>query len=290
MKAKVWGCRGSLAAPGPDTIRYGGNTSCLEVRLESGAVLVLDAGTGIRILGLKLAEEVPKRIDILLTHLHLDHLEGLGFFTPLWTAESELHIWGPPSPLKSLKDRIATYLSPPLFPVHLSAIPSQPTFHDTPSDEEWELAGVRVAAQPISHPGPTVGYRIEEEGRTLVYMPDHEPALGIGDLRGVSPEWLSGYAAAFGADVLFHDAQYTEEEYGHKVGWGHSSTEHVVTFAQLAKVRRLFMTHHDPLHSDDDLEAVFARAIELWNGNGAAGSGSHDGEIAMAYEGMEVEV
>jgi len=290
VKAKVWGCRGSLAAPGPDTIRYGGNTSCLEVRLESGAVLVLDAGTGIRILGLKLAEEVPKRIDILLTHLHLDHLEGLGFFTPLWTAESELHIWGPPSPLKSLKDRIATYLSPPLFPVHLSAIPSQPTFHDTPSDEEWELAGVRVAAQPISHPGPTVGYRIEEEGRTLVYMPDHEPALGIGDLRGVSPEWLSGYAAAFGADVLFHDAQYTEEEYGHKVGWGHSSTEHVVTFAQLAKVRRLFMTHHDPLHSDDDLEAVFARAIELWNGNGAAGSGSHDGEIAMAYEGMEVEV
>ena len=286
MKAKVWGCRGSLAAPGPDTIRYGGNTSCLEVRLESGAVLVLDAGTGIRILGLKLAEEVPKRIDILLTHLHLDHLEGLGFFTPLWTAESELHIWGPPSPLKSLKDRIATYLSPPLFPVHLSAIPSQPTFHDTPSDEEWELAGVRVAAQPISHPGPTVGYRIEEEGRTLVYMPDHEPALGIGDLRGISPEWLSGYAAAFGADVLFHDAQYTEEEYGHKVGWGHSSTEHVVTFAQLAKVRRLFMTHHDPLHTDDDLEAIFVRARELWDGNGV----DHDGEIALAYEGMEVEV
>jgi len=250
-------------------------------------VLVLDAGTGIRTLGLKLAEEVPERIDILLTHLHLDHLEGLGFFTPLWTAESELHIWGPPSPLKSLEDRIATYLSPPLFPVHLSAIPSHPTFHDTPEDEEWDLAGVRVTAQPISHPGPTVGFRIEEEGRTLVYMPDHEPALGIGDLRGVSPEWLSGYAVAFGADVLFHDAQYTEEEYGHKVGWGHSSTEHVVTFAQLAKVRRLFMTHHDPLHTDDDLEAIFARATELWNDNGA---GDHDGEIALAYEGMEVEV
>jgi phosphoribosyl 1,2-cyclic phosphodiesterase len=287
VKAKVWGCRGSLAAPGPDTIRYGGNTSCLEISLDNGAVLVLDAGTGARPLGLKLAEQQPKRIDVLLTHLHLDHLEGLGFFTPLWTTSSELHIWGPASPLKSLEDRIATYLSPPLFPVHLSSIPSHPTFHDTPEDEEWELAGVRLSAQRISHPGPTVGYRIEEEDRSLVYMPDHEPALGIGDLRSVSPEWLSGYSAAFGADVLFHDSQYTEEEYNHKVGWGHSSTEHVVTFAQLTKVRRLFMTHHDPLHDDDELDAILVRAKELWNGNG----GGHDGsEITLAYEGMEVEV
>jgi len=287
VKAKVWGCRGSLAAPGPDTVRYGGNTSCLEVSLDNGAVLVLDAGTGARALGLKLAEQAPRRIDVLLTHLHLDHLEGLGFFTPLWQTASELHIWGPASPLKSLEDRIATYLSPPLFPVHLSAIPSHPTFHDTPEDEEWELAGARLSAQRISHPGPTVGYRIEEADRSLVYMPDHEPALGIGDLRSVAPEWLSGYSAAFGADVLFHDSQYTEEEYNHKVGWGHSSTEHVVTFAQLTKVRRLFMTHHDPLHDDDELDAILARATELWNGNG----GGHDGsEITLAFEGMEVDV
>jgi phosphoribosyl 1,2-cyclic phosphodiesterase len=286
VKAKVWGCRGSLAAPGPETVRYGGNTSCLEVSLDTGAVLILDAGTGIRSLGLKLAELAPKRIDVLLTHLHLDHLEGLGFFTPLWNTTSELHIWGPPSPHKSLEDRIATYLSPPLFPVHLSAIPSHPTFHNTPHDEEWELGGARVTAQFISHPGPTVGFRIEQGGRTLVYMPDHEPALGLGsgDLRSVPAEWLSGFASALGADVLFHDSQYTEDEYNHKVGWGHSSTEHVVTFAQLAKVKKLFMTHHDPLHNDDALDAIFQRAVELWNGT------AHDGEIAVAYEGMEVEI
>jgi len=281
VHATVWGCRGSLASPGPETVRYGGNTSCLEIRLDDGSILVLDAGTGIRALGVALEPDPPPRIDILLTHLHLDHLEGLGFFSPLWETKSDLHIWGPPSPLKSLEDRIATYMSPPLFPVHLSDIPSQPTFHDVP-DEEWKIAGARIMAQTISHPGPTVGYRVDEEDRTLVYMPDHEPALGVGDLKSVSPDWISGYAVAFGADVLFHDSQYTEDEYARKVGWGHSSTEHVVTFAQLAKVQRLFMTHHDPLHTDADLESILVRAKDLWGENG--------GEIALAFEGMQVAV
>ena len=281
MRARVWGARGSLASPGPETIRYGGNTSCVEIRLDDGSVIILDAGTGIRPLGVALAKDPPPRIDLLLTHLHLDHLEGLGFFAPLWDSETDLHIWGPPSPLRSLEDRIATYLSPPLFPVHLSDIPSRPEFHDTPEDR-WDIGGAKVFAHPISHPGPTVGYRLDEDGRVFVYMPDHEPALGIGDLRSVSPDWLSGYAVAFGADVMLHDSQYTEEEYEHKVGWGHSSTEHMVTFAQIAKVRRLIMFHHDPLHTDDDLERIHARARELWGENG--------GDVDLAYEGMEIEL
>jgi phosphoribosyl 1,2-cyclic phosphodiesterase len=281
MLARVWGCRGSLAAPGPDTVRYGGNTSCVEVRLDDGSILVLDAGTGIRPLGLTFEEDPPPRIDILLTHLHLDHLEGLGFFTPIWSRRSEIHIWGPPSPLKSLEDRIATYLSPPLFPVHLSDIPSHPTFHDTP-EEEWQIGSASVRAQLISHPGPTVGFRLEEDDKVFVYMPDHEPALGVDDLRSVSPDWISGYAVAYGADVMMHDSQYTEDEYRRKVGWGHSSTEHMVTFAQIAKVRRLVMTHHDPSHTDDVLEAILAKATELWGPNGD--------EIGLAHEGMEIEL
>jgi len=280
VHAKVWGCRGSLAAPGPETVHYGGNTSCVELRLQDESVVILDAGTGIRALGLKLAEEPPPRIDILLTHLHLDHLEGLGFFTPLWERKSELHIWGPASPLKSLEDRIATYLSPPLFPVHLSDVPSRPTFHDVP-EEEWMVGSAAVVAQPVSHPGPTVGYRLDDDGHVFVYMPDHEPALGV-DLQTVSPDWISGYGVAFGADVLLHDGQYTEEEYARKVGWGHSSTEHVVTFAKIAKVRRLVMFHHDPLHTDADLEVILARARELWGENG--------GEIGLAHEGMEIDL
>lgn len=281
MRARVWGCRGSLAAPGPETVRYGGNTSCLEVRLGDGRLIVLDAGTGIRTLGMKLAEDLPARVDLLLTHLHLDHVEGLGFFAPLWDADTELHIWGPASPLKPLEDRLATLLSPPLFPVHLADIPSRPIFHDVP-DTEWRIGGAVLSAQYISHPGPTVGFRIEEDGRTLAYMPDHEPALGVDDLTAVSPEWISGYGVAAGVDVLFHDSQYTEEEYARRVGWGHSSTEHVVTFALITKVARLLLFHHDPLHSDADLEQMLVLARELW---GPEGDGPE-----LAHEGMEIEL
>ncbi|MFN2543589.1 MAG: MBL fold metallo-hydrolase [Actinomycetota bacterium] len=281
MRAVVWGCRGSLASPGPETVRYGGNTSCLEVRLSDNTLLVLDAGTGIRPLGVAIGADPPARIDILLTHLHIDHLEGLGFFGPLWNPQIEVHIWGPSSPTRSLEQRIGMYLSPPLFPIHLREIPSNPIFHDVPS-EEWRIGGATVAAGLINHPGPTVGYRIQEDDRTLAYMPDHEPALGVEDLTTASPEWVSGVGVAYGVDTLFHDAQYTQEEYDMRVGWGHSSTEHAVNFGRLAKVRDFVMFHHDPLHSDDRLDALLRYARELW--------GEDQGSIQMAYEGLMIEV
>ncbi|MGH2724492.1 MAG: MBL fold metallo-hydrolase [Actinomycetota bacterium] len=280
MLARVWGCRGSLASPGPETVRYGGNTSCVELRMDDGSLIILDAGTGIRPLGNTLMGELPRTIHVFLTHLHLDHLEGLGFFGPLWSPDVDLHIWGPPSPLRSLERRIAQYLSPPLFPVHLSDIPSHPEFHDVP-DDDWKVGTARVSADPVSHRGPTVGYRIEEDGHVLSFVPDHEPALGV-DLRGVEPEWISGHAVAQGADVLLHDAQYTEEEYRQRIGWGHSSTVHVVTFAEISEVRQLVMFHHDPTHSDDQLEEILRHARSLWKGSGA--------EPILAYEGMELNL
>ena len=280
MRAKIWGCRGSLAAPGPETVRYGGNTSCLEVRTTDERLFVIDAGTGIRGLGLALGNNRPERIDLLLTHLHLDHIEGLGFFGPIWEKDCEVHIWGPASGGHSLRDRVATYFSPPLFPVHLDRIPAQLIFHDVP-EEEWELGSLRLRAQPVNHPGPTVGYRLEENGKVLSYISDHEPALGV-DLETVSPDWISGYSLAERADVLFHDAQYTEDEYPERVGWGHSSVAHTVTFALIAKVRRLLMFHHDPLHSDAQLESMLVRARELW--------GQERNGLALSYEGMEIEV
>ena len=280
MKAKIWGCRGSLAAPGPETVRYGGNTSCVEVRLNDDHLVVIDAGTGARALGVSLAGKEPGRIDVLLSHLHLDHIEGLGFFGPLWNPNSDIHIWGPPSPLHSLRERLASYFSPPLFPVHIDDIPSRLTFHDVP-EEEWELGPARVRAEPVNHPGPTVGYRLEENGRSLTYISDHEPALGI-DLQSVSPEWISGHALAYGADVMLHDAQYTEDEYPSRVGWGHSSIAHTVQFGLIAKVRRLLMFHHDPLHTDAQLEAMLMRAKELW--------GAENNGLALAFEGMEFDV
>jgi len=277
VHARFWGSRGSLAAPGPDTVRIGGNTSCVEVRVDDGSLLILDSGTGIRALGASLDGSAPGRIDILLSHLHLDHLEGLGFFAPLWDARSELHIWGPPSPTRSLTDRISRYLSPPLFPVRLGEVPAAVELHDTPA-EPWTIGSATVTARPIVHRGPTVGYRIEDGARSLAYLTDHEPALGI-DLATADPGWVSGFEVAAGADVLIHDCQYTEEEYPPRAGFGHSSTQHVAAFARLAGAKRLLLFHHDPNHSDDELESLCDRVRELWS----------DGTVDLAREGDEID-
>lgn len=244
---------------------YGGNTSCIEVVLEDGTVLVLDAGTGARALGLELAS-TEEPIHLLLTHLHLDHLEGLGFFLPIWDPKCEVHIWGPPSPLRSLGERIARYLSPPLFPIHLTDIPAQLFFHDVP-DEPWDIGTARISAEPVSHPGPTVGYRVQAEGVAIAYIPDHEPALGA-ELADLTPDWISGWGVAQDADVLLHDSQYFESEYAERVGWGHSSVAETVAFARVAGVERLILFHHDPLHTDADLLRIEARARELWGTDG----------------------
>jgi len=280
MHATVWGCRGSIASPGPETVRYGGNTACVEVRPEHGPLIVLDAGTGIRRLGINCDLEGVREIHLVLTHLHLDHVEGLGFFSPLWGGEVTLHIWGPSSPVEGLADRIAHYLSPPLFPVELKDIPGTISFHDVPEDE-WKIGSVRLRAQPIAHPGPTVGYRIEEDGHSLAYLPDHEPALA-GHFGARAPEWISGFSLAAHADVLVHDAQFTEGEYPAKIGWGHSSVAHAVDFARRTEASRLVLFHHDPARSDDELDRLGQHAGELWGASGEA--------PAVAFEGMRFEL
>jgi phosphoribosyl 1,2-cyclic phosphodiesterase len=279
MRARVWGCRGSLAAPGPETIRYGGNTSCVEVRLESGELLVLDAGTGMRPLGVALDGENVSEVHILLTHLHLDHLQGLGFFRPFFQPEMNIHIWGPPSPVQGLAERIAMYLSPPLFPVRLADVPSNVTFHDA-CEERFDVGSGSVRACAVTHQGPTVGYRITEGERSLVYLPDHEPSLGVPDLESYPEDWISGLELAAGADVLLHDAQYGDDEYDRHVGWGHSAIAHVVAFARKADVGRLVLFHHDPYHSDHELERLLGEARELWSAE----------RVCAAWETMEITV
>jgi phosphoribosyl 1,2-cyclic phosphodiesterase len=258
MHARVWGCRGSLATPGEDTIHYGGNTSCVEVRLESGHVLVLDAGTGIRPLGSELEDDDAAEIHVLLTHLHLDHIQGLGFFRPLFRPGRDVHIWGPASPVQTLAERIAIYLSPPLFPVRLTDLPARVVFHDEP-DEPVVIGSATVRAAPVTHQGPTVGYRIEEGARSIAYVPDHEPAIG-GNLASQPDEWISGYGIAHDVDVLFHDAQYLDAEYPDHIGWGHSAIAHALEFGRRARVRRLLLFHHDPYHTDADLERLLQEA------------------------------
>jgi phosphoribosyl 1,2-cyclic phosphodiesterase len=280
VRIRIWGCRGSIAAPGLDTARYGGNTSCIEVRLDDGTLIVLDAGTGARGLGAALLQEPAERIDLLLTHLHVDHVEGLGAFEPIWRPDTDLHIWGPASPMVSLDDRLATYFSPPLFPLHLSEVPARCTFHDAP-DGERPIGGAVVRSDSIQHQGPTVGYRIEADGRVLTYLTDHEPALGT-DLETMPPEWISGFALAFDSDLLIHDCQYTPQEYEHRFGFGHSSTEHVATFARRAGARRVVLFHHDPMHTDAELESMRDAFVERWGGD--------PDRCLLAAEGAELTV
>jgi phosphoribosyl 1,2-cyclic phosphodiesterase len=281
VRVKLWGCRGSVPTPGPDTVTYGGNTSCVEVSLDGESAVVLDAGTGIRPLGFELLDRGTRRIHLCLTHLHLDHLEGLRFFGPLWDEHVELDIWGPASHLLSLRERIARSFSPPLFPLDLREVPARITFHDVPRTP-WTLGGIALAADFVLHPGPTVGFRIEANGASLAYLPDHEPALA-GEIAAKSIDWISGASIASGVDVLIHDAQYFEDEYEEHVGWGHSSVADAVAFTRAVRARRLLLFHHEPTHSDTSLERLEDRAREL-------ADGSKGQPPALAHEGMVLEL
>jgi phosphoribosyl 1,2-cyclic phosphodiesterase len=259
MRVRLWGTRGSIASAGPDTISYGGNTACAELEASDGTVLILDAGTGIRRVGDTYGE--PRRIDILLTHLHMDHIQGLGFFAPFFRDDFEVHLWGPPSTTQNLRTRLTRYLSPPLFPVRLRDVAAKLELHDVPM-EPFQIGGVQVTGQVVIHPGQTVGYRISDGSSTVAYIPDHEPALGMNGVPSES-QWTSGYDLARDADILIHDAQYTSEEYDERVGWGHSRVSDAVSLAQLAGAKRLVTFHHDPAHDDRELDQMVedARAI-----------------------------
>jgi len=261
MQVTLWGTRGSLATPGPEMARYGGNTSCVGVLGREGTVLVLDAGTGIRPLAATIPESL-RRVDILLTHLHMDHIQGLGFFAPLYRADIEVHIWGPGSATLRLQARLMRYLSPPLFPVNLSELPCKLIFHDI-SSRELDIGEFHVCSALVCHPGPTLGYRIAApEGGILTYLPDHEPALGALRFPSLPREWTSGGALAADADLLIHDGQYSATEYPGHCGWGHSSLNQTLDFGTLTEVKQLVPFHHDPDHTDTDLDRLIAQAID----------------------------
>jgi phosphoribosyl 1,2-cyclic phosphodiesterase len=265
MRIRFWGVRGSVPVPNPEVLRYGGNTSCVEVTLEDGTEIILDAGTGIRELGAARSTHA-NRIHLLLTHLHVDHIHGLLFFPPLFDPENEVSVFGPAAPGPTLDQRLARYLSAPLSPVDLRELPARVRFDACPYDE-WEVGGARIKAAIVAHRGVTLGYRITEGDTTLSYLPDHEPSLGSA-LEDAQAGWISGMALASGANVLIHDSQYTDEEYPDHVGWGHSRVSDALAFARRADVERLVLFHHDPTHDDGTLDALGEDAKESWGQDG----------------------
>ena len=282
MRVKLWGTRGSIPSPGPETIRYGGNTSCVQVTLSDGSLLALDAGTGIRSLGLALGDE-PTRLHILLTHLHLDHIQGLVFFAPAFKPQTEIVIWGPASPEASLRDRIARYISAPLSPVEVRELPCDVSFRHCP-ETEWEIGPAKIRAASVAHRGPTLGYRVTDSGNSLTYIPDHEPGLGA-DLDRLPEDWISGFELARDATLLIHDGQYTDEEYPEHIGWGHSALSDSLAFARRVQAKRTLLFHHDPMHSDDTLDAMDRDAREAW-----VEMGGHPSSIEVAPERSEYDL
>jgi phosphoribosyl 1,2-cyclic phosphodiesterase len=258
MQVRILGTRGSLPSTNLDTFHYGGNTSCIEV-IDKNQMFIVDAGTGV----LKLSpaiSETQTRFDILLTHLHIDHIQGLGFFKPLFDSKYEIHIWGPESSSRSLQNRLNRYLSPPLFPVHFRDLPCQMNLHEI-SQSSFEIGGLHIDSGYINHPGPTIGYRISNGRSILSYIPDHEPFLGNSGWNA-GKKWISGIDLAANADLLIHDSQFTSEEYMSRVGWGHSSIDHAVRFASIAEVKRLLLFHHDPNHTDQQLDEIYNSFME----------------------------
>lgn len=261
MKIKLWGTRGSIASSSADTVRYGGDTSSIEVRTKNGHVVLLDAGSGVRRLGNELTD--VERVDILLSHLHMDHVLGLPFFRPLLDPDVEVHLWGPMSTTRSLEARLSRYLSPPLFPIRVRDLPNL-VFHDVPLSS-FEIDSLTITADLITHPGATLGFRIEEGDSSLAYIPDHEPALGS-DRIPSDPRWTSGFALAEGVNLLIHDAQYTDEEYADRVGWGHTSFSQLREFAAMTGAAELVTFHHDPAHTDAFLDEIHRSLVASANG------------------------
>jgi phosphoribosyl 1,2-cyclic phosphodiesterase len=282
MRVRFWGVRGSIAVTSDRMNRYGGNTACVEVTLSDGTELILDAGTGIRELG-SARNPDAKRLQILLTHLHLDHIQGLMFFSPLFAAQCEIVIWGPASPESSLRDRIARYISAPLAPVEIRELPSLVSFREA-EPLEWQLGVANVRAQAVNHRGPTLGYRIEDSGQALCYIPDHEPGLGS-PLSQLDDDWISGFDLARGASLLIHDCQYTDTEYPQHLGWGHSPLADALAFGHRVGAQKLLLFHHDPLHTDEFLDAFAGQVSSRWEELGGSPA-----QVELATERRELVV
>lgn len=285
MRVRFWGTRGSVPTPGPSTVRFGGNTACVETRTNSGTFFIFDSGTGIRELGLDLTRR-GGRLDahLLLGHTHWDHISGFPFFTPAFVPGNRLTIYGARDLDRSLRDVLAGQMHYTYFPVPLGDLRADITFSEL---EEGEIAidDARVRTHYLNHTAVCMGYRLEADGVSLAYITDHEPyALPSPDPQARFAHGGDRRLVDFvrGVDLLIQDSQYTPEEYVTRRGWGHGSTKYVADVAAAAGVRQLAMFHHEPTHSDAEIDRMVDDARDRARARGA------EIEIFAAAEGQEV--
>jgi phosphoribosyl 1,2-cyclic phosphodiesterase len=259
MEVQFWGTRGSIPKPGPTTLRYGGNTVSLEIRSARGTLVIIDCGTGLHGLGLKLLSAGGKGLSghILISHTHWDHIQGVPFFAPFSVPGNKWDIYGPMGLNRSLRETLAGQMQHTYFPISLDQFGATIRYHDL-LEGTFQIDDVKVTTQYMNHPALTLGYRLEADNATVVYCCDHEPftrAVADGHAEFSGPDQRHAEFIE-GADLLIHDAQYTAAEYPSKVGWGHSSSEFVVKLARHAKVKHVALTHHDPLRNDDAIDSI----------------------------------
>lgn len=284
MQVRFWGTRGSLAKPGSNTIRYGGNTSCIEVRSAAGTRLVFDCGTGGHELGISIMREgKPSRGHMLISHTHWDHIQGIPFFAPFFVPGHQWNIYAPQGFGESIKDTLAGQMEYTYFPVTPDAFGADVKYNNL-GEGSFVIEDLVVSTRYMNHPALALAFRVECDGAVLVYACDHEPhdgdlASGEDALTG---EDLAHAQFMAGADLIIHDAQYLLSEYEAKRGWGHSTVDYAVAVARTAGAKKLALTHHDPLRSDDQIDAIVARLRET--------ARPGDPEVVGAAEGVVYEL
>jgi phosphoribosyl 1,2-cyclic phosphodiesterase len=273
VRLKFWGARGSIPTPGHDTVKFGGNTTCAELRAD-GQHIILDAGSGLRELGMSLEQEFgdnPLDLTILLTHTHWDHIQGFPFFSPAYKAKNKIRIIGHEGARQNLQRTLEVQMESPYFPVSFKDMPGSIIIEEM-KEPTLQLGSVTVRSARTKHPGITVGYRLETSAGSVCFVPDHEASPG--------ETFASVSELINGAELLLLDSQYTAEEYPAHAGWGHGCLDDVVRIAGDAGAKRLYLFHHDPSHSDEFIEGMVARARELASG--------YDMDVDAAREGEQV--